>query len=88
MTRESLLLKVRQAAADLFGLPVEAITPASSPETVSNWDSLQQLNLVLTLEQAFNITFLPEDIVQFLNIELIAIVIEEKLAGLKSGEAA
>lgn len=47
--------RVKQLAADLFGVPAETLTRESSPETVENWDSVQHLNLVLEIEQAFGV---------------------------------
>lgn len=72
--------QIRQIAADIFNLPMEAVTTESSPNTIENWDSLQHVNLVLALEQHFNVQFVPEEITEMSNIELIAKLMEEKLA--------
>ena len=70
---------VRRIVADIFNLPCEQITPASSPDTITGWDSLQHLNIVLALEQEFALQFTPEEIEQMLTVELIADLVEEKL---------
>ncbi len=77
--RHSQLLQVRQIAADIFGLPLEAVTPQSSPDTVVSWDSIQHVNLVLALEQNFKVQFFPADIAEMTTIELIALLVERKL---------
>ena len=77
--RNSLLPQVRQIAADIFSLSLEAVTPPSSPDTIEGWDSIQHVNLVLALEQNFNVQFLPEDIAEMSTIELIALLVERKL---------
>jgi acyl carrier protein len=77
--RDSIWHQVRQIASDIFNLPLEAVTPQSSPDTIENWDSLQQVNLVLALEQTFHLQFRPEEIAEMLNIETIASLVEEKL---------
>jgi acyl carrier protein len=87
MTRDALLLKVREAAADIFGCELGEITPESAPGTIEQWDSVHQLNLVLALEQSFGVCFLPEDIAEFLSIEVIVLILEERL-GLTRGRAA
>ncbi len=77
---ESVLDEVRQIAADIFNVPVEQVVAASSPEDVDNWDSLQHLNLVLALEQSFELEFAPEDIEQMLSVESIVAVVQRKLS--------
>ncbi len=76
----SLFERVRQITADLFNLPGPEITPQSSPDTIEGWDSLQHLNLVLALEQEFDLQFSPEEIEQLASVELIVALLEEKLA--------
>jgi acyl carrier protein len=53
--------KVQRLASDLFDVPASRITPDSSPQTLEHWDSVQHLNLVLALEEEFNVKFEPED---------------------------
>ena len=72
------LPRVAQLAADIFSVPVEQLGPGSSPDNIENWDSIQHLNLVLALEQEFDVQFTPEEIEQLLSIELIAALLEEK----------
>lgn len=72
--------RVRQIVADTFNLPPSQIQPSSSPDTIEGWDSLQHLNLTLALEQEFGAQFTPEEIEQLLSVELIADLLEEKLA--------
>jgi acyl carrier protein len=64
--------------SDVFQIPLDRIQPESSPDTISNWDSLQHLNLVLAIEQEFNVQFSPEEIEQLLSVELVAALLEEK----------
>ena len=40
--------------------------------------SLQHLNLVLALEQEFQVQFTPEEIEQLLSVELVAALLDEK----------
>lgn len=77
---ESVLDQVEQIAADIFDVPVEEVTPESSPDSIEQWDSLQHLNLVLALEQCFALTFAPEEMEQMLNIESVAKLVQGKLS--------
>jgi acyl carrier protein len=69
--------KLKQVLADVFGLDVKTINDTTSVDTVAEWDSLRHLNLVLALEQQFNIVLSGEQTVQILSYPLIKIVLEE-----------
>jgi acyl carrier protein len=73
--------RIQRIVADVFSLPVDGITTDSSPDTMEMWDSLQHLNLVLAIEQEFDVVFTPEQIEEMLSVELIVALLEEKLPG-------
>lgn len=77
-TANALLERVQRIVADSFETPIEQVTPQSNPDTISNWDSLRHLNMVLTLEQEFGVEFAPEEIEQLLSVEIIADFVKEK----------
>jgi len=81
----SLLQQVCQIAADVFNLPLEAVTAQSARDTIGSWDSLNHVNLVLALEQHFHLQFLPDEIMQMSSIELITLLVEAKLSRLQRG---
>jgi acyl carrier protein len=70
-------VRLKQVLANVFGVEVRAIDEATSVDTVERWDSLRHLNLVLALEQEFNVTLTEEQTVQILSYSLIKIVLEE-----------
>lgn len=70
--------KLKQIIANVFEVNIEDVNETSSQDTLDNWDSIHQLNLVFALEEAFNIQLTDEDAVQLLSFELIKIVLEEK----------
>lgn len=72
--------QVRALAADLFGVPQNQINAASSPDTIEAWDSTQHLNLVLAVEERFNLQLSPAEIEQMKTIADVARLIEAKLA--------
>ncbi len=78
MENTHFLNRVRSVFSDVFQIPLEDVKPESSPDTIPNWDSLEHLNLVLALEQEFNVQFNPEEIEQLLSVELVAALLEEK----------
>ena len=70
--------KVAEIVADLFGLPIEQVGPDASPSTIDAWDSFQQLNLVLALEQEFGIQFNPEEIEVMKSVDSIVQLLKGK----------
>lgn len=73
-----LLSRIQQIAADLFQVPVAKISAESSPETIPSWDSVQQLNLILAVEQEFGVQFDPDELDQIHNIGDIVNRLETK----------
>ncbi|MGH8503214.1 MAG: acyl carrier protein [Gammaproteobacteria bacterium] len=61
---ESIEVRVRQVAADVFDMPLEQVTARSSPQTIETWESVQHLNLILALEQELQVRIDPEEIAQ------------------------
>lgn len=70
--------QIRRLVADVLRVPVEQLGPRSSPDDIESWDSLRHLNLVLAIEQEFELQFTPEEIEQLLSVELIELLVEEK----------
>lgn len=50
---------------EVFGVEDAVLNDSFGKETVSEWDSVHQLNLVALLEEAFDIMLDPEDIMAF-----------------------
>jgi acyl carrier protein len=69
--------KLNQILAAVFMIPVDMIDQETSPDSVESWDSLNHLNLVLALEEGFEITFTEEQTVEILNYELIVLTLKE-----------
>ena len=47
---------------EVFGATVEQLGENYSKETVSEWDSVHQLNIISLLEETFDLMLDPEDI--------------------------
>lgn len=75
----SILEQVRSIASDIFTVPVDRLDTSSSPDTIESWDSIQHLNLVLALEEKFNLQLSPEEIERMGSIGKICDLIEAKL---------
>lgn len=58
------LKKYNTAFIDVFGVSLDALNDNFCKETVEEWDSVHQLGVVSALEDAFDIMFDPEDIME------------------------
>ena len=75
-----ILQDVCRLTADVLHLDPATVSASSSRDTITSWDSMGHVNLVLALEQHFDLQFMPEEMLQMLSVELIAMLVEEKLA--------
>ena len=72
---EQVLSRVCEIASDVLQADV---TPESSPETVESWDSVQNLNLVLALEEEYGFQFAPEEMDQAKTVASLARIVSAK----------
>lgn len=70
-------IKVKEVMARVFGVELSAIGDNASPDTIENWDSLRHMNLVLALEEEFEVELTDEQTVEILSYPLIKIVLQE-----------
>jgi len=77
----SIFERLQAICADLFHVPAQSIVAETSPESIEGWDSVQHLNLVLALEQEFDLQFEPEEIDRMKNVGAIAALLESKASG-------
>lgn len=74
MTNEE---KLKKIIGSVFKIDASSVNNETSPDTVENWDSLNHLNLVLALEEGFDVSFTEEQTVEILNFELIKMSLQE-----------
>ena len=71
--------KLRQIISQILRVDLEAVNENLSPDSTSNWDSLAHMNLVVALEEEFNVKFDDMQIVQMVNYEAIKLILKEVL---------
>ena len=49
--------KVKEIMSNIFGVPISRISDNSSPESLTEWDSIKHLNLIVALEEEFAVEF-------------------------------
>ena len=70
--------KLKELVSTVFEIKIDEIDDSTSPDTVEKWDSLQQLNLAMAIENEFKITLSPNDITEMLSYKLIKQILLEK----------
>jgi acyl carrier protein len=63
---------------DVFGLCTEQIVPELTKKDVGSWDSLNQMDLVMSLEREFGITLEITDIIKMNSVGNIVDVLVSK----------
>lgn len=71
--------RIKDTMAAVFNMPVKKISNASSRDNIKNWDSIKHLQLIMALEEEFNVTIDEEHAVEMLNYSLIQNIINEIL---------
>lgn len=72
------LEQIYQIVSDVFGVPLETITPASSSDTIETWDSMSHINLILAIESEFTISLSPDEAMDMLTVGLIETILSER----------
>ncbi|WP_037088168.1 acyl carrier protein [Neorhizobium vignae] len=70
--------KLVTVLADVFGLRREQIVPQLTKDDVGNWDSLKQMDLVVSLEREFGVELEIADIITMTSVEKINRILKAK----------
>ena len=69
--------RVYKIISQVFNIPIENINDESSSDDIETWDSLKHMNMVLALEEEFNVQFGEEQVLEMLNVGLIIEILKE-----------
>jgi acyl carrier protein len=70
--------KLKTIIANIFEIDFNNVNESTSQDTISNWDSIHHLNLIVSLEESFNITFTDEETVDLTSFKTIKKILKEK----------
>ena len=79
MIMDKIELAIQQVMANVFAIPLEQISIESTQGQVESWDSLKHLDLVVALEEEFDIFFPAEEIGNLISFKLISVIVKEQL---------
>lgn len=71
--------RIKKIIADVLLIEVDQIDDNASPDTIEVWDSLNQMNIVVALEEEFDIQISDDNVIEMLNLKLINSIISEYL---------
>ena len=69
---------VARVFSEVLGVPQESITDETSPENTPEWDSVQAMNLVSALEEAFGIRLSTKEIISMKTVGTVRTVLKNK----------
>jgi acyl carrier protein len=70
-------MRIKEVLAVIIDTPIEEISDEASMDDLENWDSLAQMNLVIALEEEFQIEIPDDEVGTMVSIPLIASLISE-----------
>ncbi len=71
--------KLIEVMSIVFDVPLDAINENTSPDNLEKWDSLSQLQLIIAIEDTFDIKLEDEDIEKFSDFKSIKQIINKKI---------
>jgi acyl carrier protein len=70
--------KILEVMSSVFEVELSTLNEDSSIDSIENWDSIRHLNLILALEEEFNITIPDEEVGDLVNYKLIELIVNEQ----------
>ena len=80
MTREEIFAQLTEIFQDVFDDDEIVLTEETTADDIEDWDSLEQINLLVAIEKQFNIKFQLADVADLENVGAMADLVE-KLIG-------
>ncbi|HWD56768.1 MAG TPA: acyl carrier protein [Stellaceae bacterium] len=70
--------RVNQLFSEVLGVSVETISDATSPDNTPQWDSMAAMNLVVAIEDEFDITLSTAEIISMRDVAIVKKVLTAK----------
>lgn len=72
--------KLKDICATIFEIDASIINNDSSPDNIETWDSMNHMNLILAVEEEFQLKILDDDAVEMLSfLELLSYLKKRKV---------
>ena len=80
MTRETILKDLEVIFQDIFDDEDIVLTEATNSDDIEDWDSLEQIKLLVAIEKKYSIKFKLDDVAKLANVGDMVSLIEKMLA--------
>jgi acyl carrier protein len=80
MEEQQIKQKIAQVMSLVFEVPETEIDENTSADNQENWDSLRHLNLILALEEEFDILVPDEEVGNMVNYQIVYHVVKDTLS--------
>ena len=78
MTREEVLMRLNKVFIDVFDDEEIKITEETTAEDIDDWDSLEHINLIVAVEDEFDIKFAMNEVTGMKNVgDMVNIIISK-----------
>ena len=71
--------RIKLVMSTVFDVSTDIIDENCSSDSLDNWDSIGQLNLILALEEEFGISIPDEEVGDIVNYKLVKLIVNELL---------
>ena len=71
-------MRVEKVFSEVLGLPPDMITDDTSPDNTPQWDSMAAMNLVVAIEDEFDVRLSTAEIVSMRNVAIVKKVLTSK----------
>ena len=72
--------KIKNVMSSIFDVELDQINETTTQGDLEHWDSMGHMNLVVALEEEFELVFDEEEIIEMMNFKLICLIIAEKIS--------
>ena len=79
MNEELILNRIKQVFREVFADENIEINPSTSAEDIEEWDSLNHIQLVLSIEKTLNVRFKTGEIQSLKDVGEMVVLLEEKI---------
>ncbi len=80
MTREEIMEKVNEIFRDVFDDDSLIITDSTNSDDIEDWDSLEHISLIISMEKEFGLKFDIKEVNKLENVGGMVDMIRDKLA--------
>jgi acyl carrier protein len=71
--------RILKVMSNVLEIEFQHLDENSSTDNIENWDSIRHLNLILALEEEFEIMIPDDEVGNLVNFKLIEIIVNEQI---------